>query len=53
MTYYALVVVIHCIYAAFASGAKKWLASPLGGRLVGRGAGAVFVMFGAALLVSP
>ena len=49
LTYGALVVVIHCLYAAFAGKARHWLASDRGGRAVNRIAGASFVFFGAAL----
>ena len=49
LTYGALVVVIHCVYALFARRARGWLTSERGGRAVNKAAGAVFVLFGAAL----
>lgn len=49
LTYSALVVVIHCIYALFARRARSWLTSERGGRAVNKTAGATFVLFGAAL----
>jgi threonine/homoserine/homoserine lactone efflux protein len=49
LTYGALVVVIHCVYALFAHRAKRWLTSERGGRMVNKAAGASFVCFGAAL----
>lgn len=48
-TYSALVVAIHCLYALFAHGARGWLASPRGGRLINRIGGATFIGFGIAL----
>jgi threonine/homoserine/homoserine lactone efflux protein len=48
-TYSALVVVIHCLYALFAQRAKRWLASPRGGRMVNRAGAVTFMGFGAAL----
>ncbi len=49
LTYSALVVVIHCMYAFFAKHAKRWLTSERGGRAVNKTAGATFIFFGAAL----
>lgn len=49
MTLSLLVVVIHCIPAFFAARAPCWLASRRGGRAANRAAGAMFVVFGAAL----
>ena len=49
LTYSALVVVIHCVYAFFARRAKNWLTSGQGSRAINRTAGATFVLFGAAL----
>lgn len=49
LTYSALVVVIHCMYAYFAGQAKNWLVSERGSRLLSKSAGATFVFFGAAL----
>jgi homoserine/homoserine lactone efflux protein len=49
LTYSMLVVAIHCLYAAFAHAARKWLTSPRGGRILSRAAGATFMGFGAAL----
>ena len=50
--YGALVVVIHCLYALGAGRLRRWLAGERGGRIVGRGAGATFMLFGAALAAS-
>lgn len=49
LTYGALVVVIHCLYAFSAHRAKRWLTSAKGGRAVNRIGGATFILFGAAL----
>jgi homoserine/homoserine lactone efflux protein len=49
LTYSALVVVIHCLYALFAQRARLWLASERGGRTINKFGGATFVFFGAAL----
>ena len=49
VTYSGLVVIIHCLYAAFAHGAKNWLTSARGGRILSRAAGLTFMGFGAAL----
>ncbi len=52
LTYAALVVLIHSGYALCARRAQGWLSSARGGQLVNRGAGATFILFGAALAVS-
>jgi threonine/homoserine/homoserine lactone efflux protein len=52
LTYFVLVVVIHCVYAAFAQRAKGWFTSHAGGRILNRSAGSVFVVFGALLAMS-
>lgn len=49
LTYSALVVCIHCVYAFFAKRAKSWLTSERGGRVVNRTAGSTFIFFGAML----
>ncbi|HJU70855.1 MAG TPA: LysE family transporter [Paucimonas sp.] len=49
LTYSALVVVIHCLYALFARRAKFWLTSERGGRTINKVGAAVFVFFGAVL----
>jgi len=49
LTYSALVVVIHTIYALGASRAKYWLTSERGGKAIRRMGGATFLFFGAAL----
>jgi homoserine/homoserine lactone efflux protein len=49
LTYSALVVVIHCLYALFAGTVRGWLLSERGGRTVNRLGGAAFMFFGAAL----
>jgi threonine/homoserine/homoserine lactone efflux protein len=49
VTYAALVVAIHSLYAAFAAKARRWLSSERGGRAVNRIGGASFIFFGAAL----
>ncbi|MDC8760025.1 LysE family translocator [Janthinobacterium fluminis] len=49
LTYAALVVLIHCLYALFAQRARGWLVSERGGRLFNRAGGATFVCFGALL----
>lgn len=49
LTYSALVVLIHCLYALTARRARGWLSSEHGGRLLNRIGGATFVFFGAAL----
>ncbi|SFB80050.1 Threonine/homoserine/homoserine lactone efflux protein [Polaromonas sp. OV174] len=49
LTYSALVVIIHCVYAFFAKKAKNWLTSERGGRSVNKAAAAMFLCFGAAL----
>ena len=49
LTYSALVVIIHCLYALFARRARHWLTSERGGRAVNRSAGLTFVCFGIAL----
>jgi threonine/homoserine/homoserine lactone efflux protein len=48
-TYAGLVVVIHCIYAAFAKGVRQWIAGPIGGRWISRCAGVIFIAFGLGL----
>lgn len=52
LTYSALVVVIHCLYALSARHARGWLTSARGGRLLNRIGGATFVFFGAALVMA-
>jgi len=52
LTYALLVVVIHCVYAAFAQKARSYFTSEKGGRIVNRTAGSVFVVFGALLALS-
>lgn len=49
LTYSALVVIIHCLYALFARQAKNWLTSARGGLVIRRGAALTFIGFGAAL----
>lgn len=49
VTYSALVIVIHCLYAFTARRAKAWLTSPRGGRAVNKAGAATFLFFGAAL----
>lgn len=49
LTYSTLVVLIHCAYALFAHGARTWLTSERGGRVINRTAGATFIVFGVAL----
>lgn len=49
LTYSALVIVIHCLYAFFAQRAKAWLSSERGGRTINRAGAVTFVFFGAAL----
>lgn len=52
LSYSALVVLIHCGYALGAQGARRWLTSERGGRLVNRGAALTFMGFGAALALA-
>jgi homoserine/homoserine lactone efflux protein len=52
LTYSALVVIIHSIYALFAQRARGWLISERGGRAVNKAAATTFVLFGAALAVA-
>jgi threonine/homoserine/homoserine lactone efflux protein len=52
LTYWALVVLIHCIYAAFAQKARSYFTSHAGGRLINRTAGSVFIVFGVLLALS-
>lgn len=52
LTYAILVVIIHCIYAAFAQKARSYFISHAGGRIINRTAGTVFVAFGALLALS-
>ena len=52
LSYSALVVLIHCAYALGAQGARRWLASERGGRLVNRAAALTFMGFGAALALA-
>jgi threonine/homoserine/homoserine lactone efflux protein len=49
LTYSALVIVIHCVYAFFAQRAKAWLTSERGGRTINKAGAVTFVFFGAAL----
>jgi homoserine/homoserine lactone efflux protein len=49
MTYSALVVLIHLLYALMAHRAKGWLSSAKGSRAVNRVGGVTFILFGAAL----
>ncbi len=49
LTYSALVVFVHSIYAIGASRAKHWLTSERGGKTIRRAGGATFIFFGAAL----
>ncbi len=49
LTYSALVVLVHSIYAIGAGRAKHWLTSERGSRAIRRAGGATFVFFGAAL----
>ena len=49
LTYSALVVAIHYLYAASARKAKLWLTSEKGARAINKVGGATFVFFGAAL----
>ena len=49
LTYSALVVLIHSVYALTAQRAKAWLTSERGGRVVNKAGAATFVFFGAAL----
>lgn len=48
-TYCVLIVVIHSLYAASASKARRWLYSPKGYRVVNRVGGTAFILFGLAL----
>ncbi len=48
-TYSALIVIIHWLYAIFARRAKGWFTSELGGMVLNRVAGFVFIVFGAVL----
>lgn len=50
--YAALVVTIHCVYAAGARRARVWLSSAVGGTIVNRVGGAAFVLCGLALAAS-
>lgn len=52
LTYSALVVLVHTIYALGAHRARFWLSSARGGKTVRRLGGASFVLFGAALSVA-
>ncbi|WP_166268898.1 LysE family translocator [Marinobacter caseinilyticus] len=49
LTYCALVVAVHLVYALCAKRAKHWLTSERGGRAMNRASGATFMCFGAAL----
>lgn len=49
LTYSALVVLIHTIYALAANRTKYWLTSERGGKAIRRVGGATFLFFGAAL----
>jgi len=49
VTYSALVVVIHVVYARIAGSARSWLSSASGGRIVNRLGGATFMCFGVGL----
>ncbi|QKJ68009.1 LysE family translocator [Deefgea piscis] len=49
LTYSALVVFIHSLYAIFAQRAKGWLVSVRGGRIINKFAATAFMFFGAAL----
>ncbi|GAB2840994.1 LysE family translocator [Pseudoduganella ginsengisoli] len=49
VTYGTIVVLVHCLYAACAQYAKRWLASRTGGTLLQRVAGTVFIAFAALL----
>lgn len=49
LSYGTLVVIFHCIYAAFARRLKAWLTSSGGGRVVNRVGGTMFIVFGAML----
>lgn len=53
ITYGSIVVAIHCVYAAFAQRAKRWLSSRTGRTLLQRVAGTVFIGFAIALAASP
>jgi homoserine/homoserine lactone efflux protein len=50
LTYGALVVLIHCLYAACAQHARRWFASGAGGRTLQRTAGTVFILFAVGLV---
>ncbi len=49
LTYAALVVLVHCVYAAFAKSARHWLSSARGGAIMNKGAAVCFAFFGVAL----
>ncbi len=49
LSYSALVVLIHCVYALCAHRARHWLGSRRGGLIVNRTAGTTFVLFGVLL----
>ncbi len=49
LTYSALVVVIHLLYAALAKRARSWLTSERGGLIVNRTAASTFAFFGVVL----
>jgi threonine/homoserine/homoserine lactone efflux protein len=49
ITYAALIVAVHTVYASMARSARRWLGSPAGGRLVNRAGGLTFMGFGLAL----
>lgn len=49
ITYSALVVIIHFMYAHLAKKARNWLSSPKGGKIVNRAGGGTFMFFGIGL----
>lgn len=49
LTFSALLIAIHCMYAFFASKAKRWLTSKKGGMVVNKAGGGTLVFFGAML----
>ena len=52
ITFSVLVIIIHCLYAAFSKAARSSLSTPIGSRIVSRVSGSFYIFFGVGLAAS-
>lgn len=50
-TYSCLVILIHCLYGAFAYQSRTWLASQRGGQIINRAGAVIFMLFSIGLAI--